>query len=565
MDKEFQEHLKFCEIRPCLQTFGASRPEDHLNGYKYSASCSKTALHWAAKHGNEDVVKLIAGTFKADVNSKTNGGYTPLHLATQFGRDNIFELLWNVYKANRDIMDWNGNKPLDYSQQRPSISASTCSKIQAMRLSGGLSGTWRQQLLFYFRTYPKICIEIKARKKHTIEKDLGFLRIGSLNVRVKKTTEAFSNFLGVGNGSGPVQLAYSTGGVDSAIGRSYQKSHRHFHQLHHAHHTGATRNRHPTQTVATNTLYGAKSNLLGSRASVPNNRHIYDFVHKSWGSADNITQRTEDLMPPPKSIDHSNKRNRSSKSSSYTSNAADSPRDSICSSTSSSNLYSGYSSMPTTPNQIRVPKDIVASFAADSDSDSAYGFDSNWSVNGQTQIKARKKHTIEKNLGFLRIGLLNVRVKQTTEALSNFLRVGSGSGQSHRHFHQLHHAHHTGATRNRHPTQTVAPNTLYGSKSSLLGSRASVPNNINIYDFVHKSWGSADNIAQRTENLLPPPKSIGHSNKRNRSSKSSSYTSNAADSPRDSICSSTSSSNLYSGYSSESCTSRKAKRFPALY
>ncbi len=30
------------------------------------------------------------------------------------------------------------------------------------------------------------------------EKDSGFLRIGSLNVRVKRTTEAFSNFLGVG-------------------------------------------------------------------------------------------------------------------------------------------------------------------------------------------------------------------------------------------------------------------------------------------------------------------------------------------------------------------------------
>lgn len=29
---------------------------------------------------------------------------------------------------------------------------------------------------------------------------MGFLRIGSLNVRVKKTTEAFSNFLGVGSG-----------------------------------------------------------------------------------------------------------------------------------------------------------------------------------------------------------------------------------------------------------------------------------------------------------------------------------------------------------------------------
>ncbi|XP_034658563.1 ankyrin repeat domain-containing protein SOWAHC isoform X3 [Drosophila subobscura] len=104
-----------------------------------------TALHWAAKHGNEDVVKLIAGTYKADVNAKTNGGYTPLHLATQFGRDNIFELLWNVYKANRDIMDWSGNKPLDYSRQRPSVSASTCSKIQAMRFNGGLNGTWRNQ------------------------------------------------------------------------------------------------------------------------------------------------------------------------------------------------------------------------------------------------------------------------------------------------------------------------------------------------------------------------------------------------------------------------------------
>lgn len=33
------------------------------------------------------------------------------------------------------------------------------------------------------------------------EKDMGFLRIGSLNVRVKKTTEAFSNFLGVGSAS----------------------------------------------------------------------------------------------------------------------------------------------------------------------------------------------------------------------------------------------------------------------------------------------------------------------------------------------------------------------------
>ncbi|XP_017864059.1 PREDICTED: ankyrin repeat domain-containing protein SOWAHC isoform X2 [Drosophila arizonae] len=313
-----------------------------------------TALHWAAKHGNEDVVKLIAGTYKADVNARTHGGYTPLHLATQFGRHNIFELLWNVYKANRDIMDWSGNKPLDYSQQRPSVSASTCSKI-------------------------------KARKKHAIEKDLGFLRIGSLNVRVKKTTEAFSNFLGVGNGN--ALTAYGPGGVSGAApieaGRHHQRTHRHHHQRHPHHANGTTRDRHPNQRASTTIPYGS-TNVLGSRSSVPINRNIYDAVHKSWGSADNITQRPDTLMPPPKSVDYVSKRYKSSKRSSYASNATDSPRDSICSSNSSSNLNSGYSSMPTTPNQIRAPKNI--GITADSDSDSACGFDSNWSVNGRNSV-----------------------------------------------------------------------------------------------------------------------------------------------------------------------------------
>lgn len=31
----------------------------------------QTALHWASKHGNVDVIKLIAGSFKADVNLRT--------------------------------------------------------------------------------------------------------------------------------------------------------------------------------------------------------------------------------------------------------------------------------------------------------------------------------------------------------------------------------------------------------------------------------------------------------------------------------------------------------------
>lgn len=73
------------------------------------------------------------------------------------------------------------------------------------------------------------------------EKDLGFLRIGSLNVRVKKTTEAFSNFLGVGSNN---NLQYGN--------NSQHVNHR----------------------------------VLQARGSVPITS--FDMIHKTWGSADNI-------------------------------------------------------------------------------------------------------------------------------------------------------------------------------------------------------------------------------------------------------------------------------------
>ncbi|XP_072767650.1 uncharacterized protein [Anoplolepis gracilipes] len=99
-----------------------------------------------------------------------NGGYTPLHIAMQFGHENIFNLLVQVYGANQEIRDYSGRKARQYLvSQEAAVSQDTFHKI-------------------------------KARKKHA-EKDLGFLRIGSLNVRVKRTTEAFSQFLGVATSS----------------------------------------------------------------------------------------------------------------------------------------------------------------------------------------------------------------------------------------------------------------------------------------------------------------------------------------------------------------------------
>ncbi|XP_044269219.1 ankyrin repeat domain-containing protein SOWAHC isoform X1 [Tribolium madens] len=129
-----------------------------------------TVLHWGAKHGNPKIIQMFAGKYKVDVNGKTNGGYTPLHLAAQFGHKEIYDMLINEYHADSRIRDYSGRLPAYYLESRDQ-------KIRKDNIR-----------------------KIKGRKKPT-DKDLGFLRIGSLNVRVKKTTEAFSNFLGVGSGS----------------------------------------------------------------------------------------------------------------------------------------------------------------------------------------------------------------------------------------------------------------------------------------------------------------------------------------------------------------------------
>ncbi|XP_030767459.1 ankyrin repeat domain-containing protein SOWAHB isoform X2 [Sitophilus oryzae] len=128
-------------------------------------------LHWGAKHGNEEIIKIFTGSYKVDINSRTNGGYTPLHIAAQFAHKDFFKKLLQDYHADPNIRDYSGRTPEYYllAKQQKENNVLTVRKI-------------------------------KGRKKQS-DKDLGFLRIGSFNVRVKKTTEAFSNFLGVGSSS----------------------------------------------------------------------------------------------------------------------------------------------------------------------------------------------------------------------------------------------------------------------------------------------------------------------------------------------------------------------------
>jgi len=80
---------------------------DFLSGY--------TALHWAAKNGQEDVVKLLFGSKEPpNVDARSHGGYTPLHIATIHGQNGVIRLLVEVYGANPNIRDYSGRKPKHY-------------------------------------------------------------------------------------------------------------------------------------------------------------------------------------------------------------------------------------------------------------------------------------------------------------------------------------------------------------------------------------------------------------------------------------------------------------------
>lgn len=72
-----------------------------------------TALHWAAKHGNEDMAALMVGA-GADVNTKSHGGYTPLHIAALHGHRNILDVLIGTYGAKENLRDYSGHLACHY-------------------------------------------------------------------------------------------------------------------------------------------------------------------------------------------------------------------------------------------------------------------------------------------------------------------------------------------------------------------------------------------------------------------------------------------------------------------
>lgn len=78
-----------------------------------------TALHWAAKWGNSNMlVKIIdqakKGGVQININTKTHGGYTPLHIAALHNQEYIMAMLIGEYDADPNIRDNCGKRPHHY-------------------------------------------------------------------------------------------------------------------------------------------------------------------------------------------------------------------------------------------------------------------------------------------------------------------------------------------------------------------------------------------------------------------------------------------------------------------
>ncbi|XP_060792620.1 ankyrin repeat domain-containing protein SOWAHB [Neoarius graeffei] len=82
-----------------------------LSSWTNSSMLQFTALHWAAKHGKEDMVTVMADA-GADVNTKA--GYTPLHIAALHGHVYIFNLLIQTYGAKENVRDYSGHLASHY-------------------------------------------------------------------------------------------------------------------------------------------------------------------------------------------------------------------------------------------------------------------------------------------------------------------------------------------------------------------------------------------------------------------------------------------------------------------
>ncbi|XP_070839632.1 ankyrin repeat domain-containing protein SOWAHA [Chaetodon trifascialis] len=118
LEQSEHEWLVKCATGHWTQVYGLLLRDNQL-AEKRDFMSGFTALHWAAKCGNSEMlVKIISlskqGGIDIDVNAKTHGGYTPLHIAALHDQEYIMAMLVGEYGANPSIRDNCGKRAYHY-------------------------------------------------------------------------------------------------------------------------------------------------------------------------------------------------------------------------------------------------------------------------------------------------------------------------------------------------------------------------------------------------------------------------------------------------------------------
>ncbi|XP_034740186.1 ankyrin repeat domain-containing protein SOWAHA [Etheostoma cragini] len=129
-----------------LQDTQLAQKKDFMSGF--------TALHWAAKNGNSEMIhKLVNISRKrgtcVNINSKAHGGYTPLHIAAMHGHTEVMVLLVQGYGANVSERDNDGKKAFHYLGK--GVSAEVRALMGGLQRSGYTEKTEDEE----YREHPK--------------------------------------------------------------------------------------------------------------------------------------------------------------------------------------------------------------------------------------------------------------------------------------------------------------------------------------------------------------------------------------------------------------------------
>ncbi len=118
LEQSEHEWLVKCAAGHWNQVYGLLLRDNQL-AEKRDFISGFTALHWAAKYGNSEMlIKIIdlskQGGIDIDINAKTHGGYTPLHIAVLHNQEYIITMLVGELGADPSIRDNSGKRAYHY-------------------------------------------------------------------------------------------------------------------------------------------------------------------------------------------------------------------------------------------------------------------------------------------------------------------------------------------------------------------------------------------------------------------------------------------------------------------